>query len=283
MPVTAAVLVVTYALGVIAGEQLRGTTLVRLLLLPLAAIALVGLASFAAQLINAPVLQARGAAKDAAEKANALEARIPSIAAGPYVTAKHEEALRWMLVEERAALEHQTHRASREPLDRDVFAAHFGDLDDRLVAWDNAIARYTLASVKLRDRFLHELSRLELELPYDLGTLATGLTTIAGKRALGQKHDSPPVTALNGSDKLWGTAWTDDHISPENALHALTKPALARIRPLLADAQTWAEAHEILSERQPLLGFPRDELLDTIKRTQLKPKITAATGCPGCE
>src|ERR1700683_4799988 len=184
LAVTAAVLVVTYGLGFLVGERLRVATLIGVFLIPLAAIGVVGLATFGAQLLNTPVRRAREIAQDAAEKAKALEARIPNVATGPFVEAKHEDALRGMLGGDRAALEDEHHRPEREPLDHEMFAAHFGDLDVRLAQWNGAVARNSLAPVKLRDRFLDELLQLELELPYELGMLATGLTAITSRRAL---------------------------------------------------------------------------------------------------
>jgi hypothetical protein len=285
LAVTIAVLTVTYGLGFLVGERLRVATLTELFLIPLAAIGLVGVAAFIAQLMIAPVRRAREAALSAAEKASALEAQIPSMTAGPYVTARHEESLRGMLEEDRAALEHRTRRNRREPLEQEMFAAHFRALEGRLVEWDRVVARKFLAPVKLRERFLYELSRLELDLPYELGTLATGLTSITTKHAL----NGPPVAgdahspALNASDHLWGAAWTHNYVPAEDDLSVLAESSLAQIRSLLLAAGEWPEVHEMLSAHEPLLVFPRTELLETIKRTQLKPKIPVASGCPGCE
>jgi hypothetical protein len=74
---------------------------------------------------------------------------------------------------------------------------------------------------------------------------------------------------------------TDD--LSEDDFNAQVERSLALVRTLLIDAQAWPEAHEILSAREPLLAFPRTELLEAVKRAQLKPTIVVALGCPGCE
>jgi hypothetical protein len=310
--VTAAVLVVTYGLGFVVGERLRVATLIGVFLIPLAAVGVVGLATFGAQVLSAPVRRAREAARDAAEKAEALETRIPNLATGPFVETKHEDTLRAMLGGDRTALEHEHHRPDREPLDREMFAAHFGDLDARLAEWDGVVARNSLAPVKLRERFLDELSQLELELPYELGALAIGLVSITSKRALSETLSNEIPPALDAPDQLWGAAWTDDPVRygqvefnqratgvsgrvvelsiidmtsdlSGDDFHAQVARSLTLVRTLLIDAQAWPEAHEILSARESFLAFPRTELLEDAKRAQLKPKIVVAVGCPGCE
>lgn len=270
------------------------------------AVMLVLAAFFITQLVMAPVRRAREVAQNAAERTNALEAQIPKAATGPFVEPDHEEALRGMLRGDRVALEHESHRPVHEPLDREMFAAHFADLDVKLAEWNEVVVRNLVAPAAIRDRFLQELLLLELELSYDLGALALGLASITERRALsGTLADEIPP-ALDGPDQLWVKAWTDNpvryglvegaggkvleitlpdimlnHLS-EDDFNAQVERSLASVRTLLIDAQAWPEAHEILSAREPFLAFPREELLEAVKRALLKPKIVVALGCPGC-
>jgi hypothetical protein len=114
----------------------------------------------------------------------------------------------------------------------------------------------------------------------------------------------PP--ALEGQNPLWGTTWTDNPVRyglvefnqrateavgvsildindvSESDFNAQVEQSLASVRTLLIDAQAWPEAQEILSARDAVLAFPREELLEAVKRAQLNPKIVVALGCPGC-
>jgi len=129
--------------------------------------------------------------------------------------------------------------------------------------------------------------QLELELPYELGALATGLTAITSKRALSKALADEISPALDGPDPLWGKAWTDNPVRyglvegaggkvleitllhmaddlSEDDFNAAVESSLASVRSLLIDAQAWPEAQEILSAREPFLAFPRTELLEAV-------------------
>ncbi len=272
-------------------------------------VVLVWCALFVRYLISAPVHGAWETVRDADERAKDLEAQIPNAHTGPFAEPKHEGELRAMLQAVRAALDGQNRRPDLEPLDREMFVAHFADLDDRLARWDAAVARNIVAPGALAKRFVLGLQEQGLdELPYIVEPLAKGLAMITEDRSLrGGLDDDDLPPAYGTLDSIWRGWWGDD---PGGAMFGqvgfrptgtgtyptalyiegvseseLPVSAAALLNPvyeLLGKAQKWDEAHEILSAREALRAFPRESLLEVVKRMQLKPKIVVALRCPGC-
>jgi hypothetical protein len=69
---------------------------------------------------------------------------------------------------------------------------------------------------------------------------------------------------------------------PDGDLQEYLVGLLQPIYDLLAQAQGWAEANEILLASQAVEAFSRDETRELIRREQIRDRIPHVASCPAC-
>jgi hypothetical protein len=220
------------------------------------------------------------------------------------VTEEHRDGLRAALNRAQWAVERRSARDEEEPLVHEMFALHFPELERRLTDWDETAHRNVCAPVALKKALGDWLSKRALDQPpYTPVVIADAIGAIIGQRALAGKLGDPVPPAV-GDAAVW-RAWDNGRVGmadfnpattaqnavaihmegaeyPAEGFTARVEGLLAPLHELLAEAQDWAEAAEIRPAADALAAFPAGELIEDLKRAQVRPRMSIVDGCPGC-
>jgi hypothetical protein len=172
---TAALLVVTFLVGLVFGARVDGATLTGLLLIPLAALGCVAILAFAIALVRAPVALAGDAAAEAAASSEcAVEQALAERAdgdddadAGP-VSDEHRDALREVAATLRGYVVASQHAFYGGPGDErrgQSFAEHFPAVAELISVWNKQIAALEAERRELRERVEARLRALAYDRP----------------------------------------------------------------------------------------------------------------------
>ncbi len=224
------------------------------------------------------------------------------------VTDDHRDALRAMLDAARASVESHTARPGGEPLDHEMFEAHYRELDAWLTDWDDVVERNSSAPLALRRAIAARLSARQLDhAPYIPDAIVEGFALITERRSLEGRLIEPLFPAIGDRSVFRGFA-SEEHGAgmvdfnpmgyypvrgsvlvmerdayPTRRFSEVVVDLLRPLHEVLTEAQDWDVANEIRLAREALHVFPVDALVEDIKRARLRPSITVVPGCPGCD
>ncbi len=248
----------------------------------------------------------RGVVAHALDRLSELAARDGDLAA--VATLEHRDALRQMLQAAQTAVEGGQPVGDGDHLEREMFAAHFADLDTQLRSWDATVRRDGSAFGQLREAIVGKLRDRQVNhAPYALDGTADGIATIVARRALAGTLGDPLPPAFAEGASVW-RAFANDHVMygmvdfnpysvnteqrtllferedyPPGPFPERVAELLGPLYEVLTEAQTWEQAREIPAAREALQAFPRDALVDDLRKAQLRPNLPTAPGCHGCD
>ena len=94
---------------------------------------------------------------------------------------------------------------------RDMFKAHFPELDERLTQWDQAVTRNTSAPWNLEAAIEAKLTERGLDqVPYQAANIVEGLAVVTAERSLAGTLAEPLPPAVGDPAALW-RGWASDH------------------------------------------------------------------------
>lgn len=127
------------------------------------------------------------------------------------VTDDHRDALRAMLDAARASVESHTARPGGEPLDHEMFEAHYRELDAWLTDWDDVVERNSSAPLALRRAIAARLSARQLDhAPYIPDAIVEGFALITERRSLEGRLIEPLFPAIGDRSVFRGFA-SEEH------------------------------------------------------------------------
>ena len=219
-------------------------------------------------------------------------------------TPGHERVLRDLLQDALNAIDGEQSRSLADPLLREMFEAHFADLDGCLRAWDKATVRMRAAPMKLRMRFDSELADRKLnQEPYIEQNIAAGFTEITGQRSVRGELEKPLPPCVGTPDSMWlgfsstrselgivdfneralgirATCLSLPAMESDDAYRARIKEVLAPIYELLEEAQAWEQAGDVRSAIDAFQALPRQELRQAVRRTLISRDSRSPEGVP---
>jgi hypothetical protein len=181
-------------------------------------------------------------------------------------------------------------------LRRRIVESHYPELAQRVEAWNVVAARRQDASNPLRVRFERELEALSLEERFNVPAIVNSFSELTEQRALGgtlgvaltreQVWDlfgpvasGPPVGAqVKGARDI---AISMEGI-PDEEYKETGIEFIDTVHAVLAAAQDWPEAEEIVAARDAVEAFDRQSILHDIERMVARENIRAVEGCPVC-
>lgn len=224
------------------------------------------------------------------------------------VTTEHRDELREMLEAAQRAVENGVARGDGDHLTHEMFEAHFGDLESSLREWDETIGADASAFGTLKEAIAQKLRERGADNgPYVPAQIAEGLAVITARRALADRLGDPLPPAFSESGSVW-RAFGSDHVMagvvdfnpysvnatgnvlvferndyPAGEFIPRVQQLLVPLYGVLTDAQAWDEARAVPLAKAALSIFPKDALVDDLRKAQLKPSISTVPGCHGCD
>jgi len=211
----------------------------------------------------------------------------------------HREDLEELLDLLRATveLESRCDFADREggpPRNREVFLAHFGELDASLLAWDERVERVRAAPGALWESLARgAAARGLVEPPFSVGPLVDRLAVMTVERSRRGQLGVPHALSIERfRDNVGGRPFVSLYMEgqrvaslpqgPEADARAATLTAESLIQACFDDAQHSEEALEIDDARDALLDL-KAHLLGLLAEHAAADSFTASANCPICQ
>jgi hypothetical protein len=257
---------------------------------------------------NDDLVRTTGVIKHALDRLSELASERRDSETPAVVTDEHRDALRTALDRAERAIVAQRPRDQSDPLLREMFVAHFPDLDGRLVEWDRRAEQTQAAPWALRDALDQQLAQRGLDQPpYNRPGILEGFAAIIGMRsiagtlgeALPPVIGTPAALLLAFASDAHHTGYVEFNPStsgtnarviswegseyPRGQFNARAEALIPPLHELLTEAQGWPGAAAIRSTLDAREAFPVDDVLAAIRRELVRPRFAVVAGCPGCE